>query len=206
MIKVEGDEMIYLAKSQVAKNAIATRDFEGSWVDGPDGSYFSLRRVSTTTPAVPRLSIPMLSEKVTIFDEKKGPIIVISPLAESKKPIIICSPVVGKKNPLVVTSPNAEGGRPIVICSPVARRNPFSMWSPVLEKVRNPVGSPIVRTKTSIAIHSSMVDKNAAGVTSPVELRSFKRVDSHWVRPGEKTSRLRMFVHNNLHTIRTQAV
>ena len=159
-----------------------------------------MRRVSATTRATPKLAIPKLSEKVTIFDEKKGPVVIISPLAEAKRPIIICSPVVGKKNPIVVTNPDAEGGRPIVICSPVAKRNPFSRWAPVVEMVRNPVGSPIVRTKTSIAIHASGTDKGVS--PTGVEPRPFKRVDSHWVRPGEKTSRLRMFVQNNLHTIR----
>jgi pyoverdine/dityrosine biosynthesis protein Dit1 len=200
MIKVEGDEMIYLARSQVAKNAIASPNFEGSWVDGPDGSYYSLRRVSPTIRAAPKLAIPKLSEKVTIYDEKKGPVVIISPLSEAKRPIIICSPVVGKKNPIVVTNPDAEGGRPIVICSPVAKRNPFSRWAPVVEMVRNPVGSPIVRTKTSIAIHSSGTENGVSPTVA--EPRPFKRVDSHWVRPGEKTSRLRMFVQNNLHTIR----
>ncbi|OAG16790.1 hypothetical protein CC77DRAFT_902224, partial [Alternaria alternata] len=44
MIKVEGDEFMYLAKAQVARKALESPDFDGSWVDGPDGSYFSLKR------------------------------------------------------------------------------------------------------------------------------------------------------------------
>ncbi|KAF1942551.1 hypothetical protein EJ02DRAFT_502798 [Clathrospora elynae] len=49
MIKVEGDEFMYLAKAQVARKALESPDFDGSWVDGPHGSYFSLKRKSTST-------------------------------------------------------------------------------------------------------------------------------------------------------------
>lgn len=207
MIKVDGDEFLYLAKSVVAKKALASNNFTGSWVNGPDGSYFSLKHATACVPTPTKLVIPQVSvEKITIFDEKKGAIVVVSPMAENRSPIVICSPVVGRKNPIVVTNP--DGGRPpIIICSPHSRRSVASLWTPVLQKVRNPVGSPIVRTKTSIAICSSVVEKNGATVTSsPIEPRPFKRVDSHWVRPGEQTSRLRMFIQNNLPQLRSQAV
>lgn len=204
MIKVEGDEFIYLARSAVAKKALASNDYTGCWVNGPDGSYFSLKRTAARVPTLTKLVVPQMAvEKVTIFDEKKGAIVVVSPLAEKQRPIVICSPVVGRKNPIVVTNPT--DGRPIVICSPQSRRSAASLWSPVLQKVRNPVGSPIVRTKTSIAICSPVAEKNGATVSqTPVEPRPFKRVDSHWVCPGEQTSRLRMFVQN--HVLRSQAV
>ncbi|KAL1609644.1 dityrosine synthesis enzyme [Nothophoma quercina] len=207
MIKVDGDEFLYLAKSVVAKKALASNNFTGSWVNGPDGSYFSLKHATACVPTPTKLVIPQVSvEKITIFDEKKGTIVVVFPMAENRSPIVICSPVVGRKNPIVVTNP--DGGRPpIIICSPHSRRSVASLWTPVLQKVRNPVGSPIVRTKTSIAICSSVVEKNGATVTSsPIEPRPFKRVDSHWVRPGEQTSRLRMFIQNNLPQLRSQAV
>lgn len=154
-----------------------------------------------------KLIIPQVAvEKVTIFDEKKGTIVVVSPLAENLRPIVICSPVVERKNPVVVTD-GGQPGRSIVICSPQSRRSASSLWSPVLQRVRNPVGSPIVRTKTSIAICSPVSEKNSAAVTeAPVEPHPFKRVDSHWVRPGEKTSRLRIFVQSNLHQLRSQVV
>jgi hypothetical protein len=207
MIKVEGDELLYLARSAVAKKALAGKDYTGSWVNGPDGSYFSLKRATARVPTPTKLVIPQMAvEKVTIFDEKKGAIVVVSPMAEKQRPIVICSPVVGRKSPIVVTNPT-DGGRPIVICSPQSRRSAASLWSPVLQKVRNPVGSPIVRTKTSIAICSPVAEKNGASVTqTPIEPRPFKRVDSHWVRPGEQTSRLRMFIQNNLPQLRSQAI
>lgn len=205
MIKVEGDELIYLARSAVAKKALASSDYTGSWVSGPDGSYFSLKRAATRVPAPTKLVIPRMTvEKVTIFDEKKGAIVVVSPLAERQHPIVICSPVVGRKSPIVVTNPE-NGGRPIVICSPLSKRSAASLWSTGLQKVRNPVGSPIVRTKTSIAICSPVAEKSGANVSQiPMEPRPFKRVDSHWVRPGEQTSRLRMFVRD--HVLRSQVV
>jgi hypothetical protein len=196
MIKVEGDEFIYLARSAVAKKALASNNYTGSWINGPDGSYFSLKRAAARQPTPTKLVIPQMAvEKVTIFDEKKGAIVVVSPLAEKQRPIVICSPVVGRKNPIVVTNPE-NGGRPIVICSPQARRSASALWSTGLQKVRNPVGSPIVRTKTSIAICSPVAEKNGATVSqTPIEPRLFKRVDSHWVRPGEQNSRLRMLVN-----------
>ncbi|KAF2853658.1 hypothetical protein T440DRAFT_515160 [Plenodomus tracheiphilus IPT5] len=125
MIKVEGNEFLYLARAQVARKALENPDFEGSWVDGPDGSYFSLKRKSAATPeghGVPRLvipeSVPFTTGKLSVFNQnKKSTIVIVSPIAEKKKPIIICSPVVGKNRPIVVTSPTAEGQRPIVICS-----------------------------------------------------------------------------------------
>lgn len=207
MIKVEGDEFLYLARSAVAKKALASSDYTGSWVNGPDGSYFSLKRAAPHTSVPMKLIIPQVAvEKVTIFDEKKGTIVVVSPLAENLRPIVICSPVVERKNPVVVTD-GGQPGRSIVICSPQSRRSASSLWSPVLQRVRNPVGSPIVRTKTSIAICSPVSEKNSAAVTeAPVEPHPFKRVDSHWVRPGEKTSRLRIFVQSNLHQLRSQVV
>lgn len=61
MIKVEGDEFMYLAKAQVARKALESPDFDGSWVDGPDGSYFSLKRKSAATKdavTLPELIIP----------------------------------------------------------------------------------------------------------------------------------------------------
>lgn len=209
MIKVEGDEFVYLARSAVARKALASSKYTGSWINGPDGSYFQLKRAAGRVPTPPKLSIPTMTvEKVTIFDEKKGAIVVVSPMAEKQNPIVICSPVVGRKNPIVVTNPS-DGSRPIVICSPQSRRSAASLWATSLQKVRNPVGSPIVRTKTSIAICSSANERNDASATkSPVEPRPFKRVDSHWVRPGEQmhSSRLRSFITSNLSQLRSQAV
>lgn len=204
MIKVEGDDLIYLARSAVAKKALASSEYTGSWVNGPDGSYYSLKRAATRLPIPSKLIIPQVTvEKVTIFDQKKGAIVVVSPMAEKQNPIVICSPVVGRKHPIVVTNPS-DGSRPIVICSPQARRSAASLWAPVLQKVRNPVGSPIVRTKTSIAICSSGAEKTATN--TPIDPRPFKRVDSHWVRPGEQpTSRLRSFITANLPQLRAQA-
>lgn len=53
IIKVEGDELLYLARAEVAKKAIAGTDFEGSWVDGPNGSYFGLKRTAPEIKAIP---------------------------------------------------------------------------------------------------------------------------------------------------------
>ncbi|KAF2031087.1 hypothetical protein EK21DRAFT_18352, partial [Setomelanomma holmii] len=44
MIKVEGDEFMYLARAQIARKALESPDYSGAWVEGPDGSYFSLKR------------------------------------------------------------------------------------------------------------------------------------------------------------------
>ncbi|KAF2195181.1 hypothetical protein K469DRAFT_515510, partial [Zopfia rhizophila CBS 207.26] len=44
IIKVEGDELMYLARAEVAKVAVSGSSFEGSWVSSPNGGYFNLKR------------------------------------------------------------------------------------------------------------------------------------------------------------------
>jgi hypothetical protein len=44
MVKVEGDEFLYLGRAQIARKALESPDYIGSWVNGPDGSYFHLKR------------------------------------------------------------------------------------------------------------------------------------------------------------------
>lgn len=212
MIKVEGDEFMYLARAQLARKALESSEYDGSWVDGPDGSYFSLKRKTAATAevhGVPKLvipeSTPMATEKVSFFNQnRKSTIVLVSPVNEKKKPIIICSPVVGKNRPIIVTSPTADGQRPIVICSPVGRKQ--AMFSPIADKVRSPVGSPIVRTKTSVIACDTMLEKGATVTVSPIELNPLRRQDSHFVRSPEK-NRLRKLlpVISMLRSIRSQS-
>ncbi|KAF2687667.1 hypothetical protein K458DRAFT_360217 [Lentithecium fluviatile CBS 122367] len=86
IIKVEGDELLYLARSQVARNAMAGPDFEGAWVDGPDGSYFSVRR---TAPAAVETNVripePASVEQATIVHEREMPTVVITPIQPMKR-------------------------------------------------------------------------------------------------------------------------
>lgn len=212
MIKVEGDEFMYLARAQIARKALESPDYEGSWVDGPDGSFFSLKRKSATPAGVhgvPQLvipqTVPVTTEKVSIFNQnKKSTIVIISPIAEKKKPIIICSPVVGKNSPIVVTSPTAEGQRPIVICSPVGRKQ--AMFSPITDKVRSPIGSPIVRRKTSVAACDPVAEKGATVTVSPIETNPLRRQDSHFVRSPEKNKLRKLLpVISMLRSIRSQS-
>ncbi|KAF1848412.1 uncharacterized protein K460DRAFT_240249, partial [Cucurbitaria berberidis CBS 394.84] len=49
MIKVEGDEFMYLGRAQIARKALESPEYDGSWVDGPNGSYFSLKRKLAST-------------------------------------------------------------------------------------------------------------------------------------------------------------
>jgi pyoverdine/dityrosine biosynthesis protein Dit1 len=208
MIKVEGDDFMYLAKAQVARKALQSLDFEGSWVDSPDGSYFSLKRKSASTDATatPKLVIPeTLTQKVSVFNEnKKGTIVLVTPISEKKKPIIICSPVVGKNKPIVVTSPTADGQRPIVICSPVRRKQ--AMFSRIADEVRSPVGSPIVRRKTSVIACDPTAEKGATVTVSPIGSSPLSRQDTHFVQSKEK-NRLRKLVPviSMLRSIRSQS-
>ncbi|KAF2278854.1 uncharacterized protein EI97DRAFT_448670 [Westerdykella ornata] len=48
-IKVAGDDIIYIGKAEIVKAAIEAGDFEGGWVEGPEGGHFALR---STQPAV----------------------------------------------------------------------------------------------------------------------------------------------------------
>lgn len=206
MIKVEGDDFMYLAKAQVARKAMQSSDFEGSWVDGPDGSYFSLKRKSADAPKAvtpPKLVIP--TEKVSVFNHnKKSTIVLVTPVNEKKRPIIICSPVVGKNTPIVVTSPAGEEGRPIVVCSPIGRRQ--AMFSPIAEKMRSPIGSPIVRTKTSVIACDPTAEKGAAAVVPHMQTGHLVRQDTHFVQSSEKNKLRKLLpVISMLRSIRSQS-
>lgn len=190
MIKVEGDEYMYLARAQIARKALESPDFTGSWVDGPDGSYFSLKRTggaaAAETPAATQVT-PV--GKVSVYNEqKKTMIVIVSPIAEKKNPLVICSPVVGKA-PIIVNSPTAEGQRPIIVCSPGAK----SVFSPFAEKVRSPIGSPIARRKTSVAVCSPLGEKGPQVTVSPVDApMGIRRQDTHFVQSKEKNKLRRL--------------
>lgn len=212
MIKVEGDEFMYLARAQLARKALESPDYDGSWVDGPDGSYFSLKRKTAprADPAsLPSLIIPeptpMATEKVSIFNKnRKSTFVIVSPIAEKKKPIIICSPVVGKNKPIVVTSPTAEGQRPIVICSPLGRSH--AMFSPIADRVRSPIGSPIVRTKTSVVACEPVTEKGTSVNDSSMQPNSLSRQDTNFVRRGERNKLRKLIpVLTLLRSIRSQS-
>ncbi|KAL4886022.1 Pyoverdine/dityrosine biosynthesis protein-domain-containing protein [Aspergillus karnatakaensis] len=45
LVKVQGSGVSYLTRSSIARDAIASGEFEGVWVEGSDGGYFEIRRV-----------------------------------------------------------------------------------------------------------------------------------------------------------------
>lgn len=188
MIKVEGDEFLYLGRAQIARKALESPDFTGSWFNGADGSYFRLKRKSGTAaePVVtpPKLLIPEVvnASKVSVYNEqKKSTIVIVSPVVEKQNPIVICSPIVGK-NPIIVNSPTTEGQRPIVICSPGKQ----SLFSPIGDKVRSPIGIPASRHRTSVAVCSPLGEKGPVVSVSPIEPRGIKRQDTHFVQSKER--------------------
>ncbi|KAF2001466.1 hypothetical protein P154DRAFT_464448 [Amniculicola lignicola CBS 123094] len=63
IIQVEGDDMMYLVRAEVAKNAIHGDKFKGSWVSGPNGSYFSLKRSAPIAQVIDeeKLSLKLIS-------------------------------------------------------------------------------------------------------------------------------------------------
>jgi hypothetical protein len=63
ILKLDGDDMLYLARAEVAKTAIQGPGYNGAWVDGPNGPYFNLQRTNSFVP----------ESTVTISDEKKRP-------------------------------------------------------------------------------------------------------------------------------------
>ncbi len=186
MVKVEGDEFVYLCRSQLARKAMESPEYEGDWVNGPDGSYFSLKRKTAgteeTAAAPAPAATPAAKEKLQLFTQNKK-VTFVSPIGEDMNPIVICSPVVSKNNPIVVNSPTVEGQRPIVICSPIGRKQ--AIFAPIADKVRSPIGSPIVRRKTCVvALDGSEKSGNAAG--TPIGPTDLKRQDTHFVHAKEK--------------------
>lgn len=138
IIKVEGDELLYLARAEVAKKAMASSDFEGSWVEGPNGSYFSLTRKAA--PAV-------VNTQPEIAQEKKMPMapLRISAEAVREKPeaplVDIFSPVAAAMHilsPVIDIRPLNKRTMSVVI--PVGTQYTFSsflrnMWSYVVTGV-----------------------------------------------------------------------
>ncbi|KAI1124423.1 Pyoverdine/dityrosine biosynthesis protein-domain-containing protein [Nemania abortiva] len=52
IVKVEGDDIMYLTKASVARQAIAGGKYVGGWVDaGDEGGYFLLRKVGSELPS-----------------------------------------------------------------------------------------------------------------------------------------------------------
>ena len=207
MVKVEGDEFLYLCRSQVARKAMESPEFNGSWVDGPDGSYFNLKRKTegaAEEPAPANDAAPAATEKLSIFNQnKKSTIVLISPVGEHMKPIVICSPVVSKNNPIVINTPTQEGQRPIVICSPVGRKT--AMFAPIADKVRSPIGSPIVRRKTSVMAVDT-ANKDASATVTPIGPAELRRQDTHFVHAKEKNKMRRLLpVISMLRAIKSQS-
>lgn len=108
IIKVEGDELLYVARAEVAKKAIAGTDFEGSWVEGPNGSYFSLKRTEPEVRAI--LSAPTAP---TVLSENKT----------GSRPLKLSTDVVKRPTPCMdIVSPVAAA---ICILSPVIEIKPL---------------------------------------------------------------------------------
>ncbi|KAF2477698.1 uncharacterized protein BDR25DRAFT_275034 [Lindgomyces ingoldianus] len=61
IIKIEGDELMYLARADVAKLAVNGSNFEGSWVTSPNGGYFGLKRKGTKQATEKDTSIAVVS-------------------------------------------------------------------------------------------------------------------------------------------------
>lgn len=189
MIKVEGDEFLYLARAQIARKALESPDYTGSFINGPDGSYFNLTRTGDAAAAAPKIVTPEATTgKVSVYNQqKKSTIVIVSPIAEKQNPVVICSPVVGK-TPIVINQPTAEGQRPIIVCSPGNK----SMFSPLAEKVRSPIGSPMVRRKTSVFTGSALGEKGPQVTVSPIDGgMGIRRQDTHFVQKSEKSNKLR---------------
>lgn len=51
ILKIEGDQTLYLAKAEVARAAISGGDYEGGWIEAPEGGHFSLKIRQTGTVA-----------------------------------------------------------------------------------------------------------------------------------------------------------
>jgi hypothetical protein len=68
MIKVQGDSMAYLGKSELVRLAIQSGDYEGGWVESPDGGHFSLKHARHTVVEI----IPSTNVKQTALEEKEN--------------------------------------------------------------------------------------------------------------------------------------
>jgi hypothetical protein len=60
------------------------------------------------------------------------------------------------------------------------------MFAPIADKVRSPIGTPISRRKTSVAVCSPLGEKGPIVTATPVQPQGIKRQDTHFVRSGER--------------------
>jgi pyoverdine/dityrosine biosynthesis protein Dit1 len=163
IIKVEGDELLYLARAEVAKAAVAGTDFEGSWVDGPSGSYFHLTRtaaveVAEKAPLTRRPTMAAMSRGVGAFLRlRKKEAAPMEPVAERTTPTPALS-MISEKSPLRISTQlagadesNADKLSPMVGIKPLEKnrrsmswfsskspntRSPMNLWSrPVVSAV-----------------------------------------------------------------------
>lgn len=96
IIKVEGDDMMYLARVDIARVAIKKgTDFTGSWVDGPNGSYFSLTR---TAPVVSQSPVVVIPQKPVL--DKRTTMVIVSPIMEK--------PMLKRRATIIIKSPISE--------------------------------------------------------------------------------------------------
>jgi pyoverdine/dityrosine biosynthesis protein Dit1 len=90
IIKVVGDDTIYLGKSEIVKTAIEHGDFEGGWVDDPAGGHFALTPISesrfnssTATECSSTISEVYPTQKPAIISQTKTmEVVVIAPVQE----------------------------------------------------------------------------------------------------------------------------
>jgi hypothetical protein len=80
------------------------------------------------------------------------------------------------------------------------------MFSPIADKMRSPVGSPIVRRKTSVIACDPAAGKGATVTVSPIGPSPLRRQDTHFVQSKEK-NRLRKLIPviSMLRSIRSQS-
>ncbi|KAF2008483.1 hypothetical protein BU24DRAFT_497934 [Aaosphaeria arxii CBS 175.79] len=96
IIKVEGDDLMYLARADVARVAIKTgTDFEGSWVDGPNGAYFHLTR----KPGITKAISPLVTSEKALLQKRRPTISLLSPIEK---------PVLHKRSTIIIRSPLQE--------------------------------------------------------------------------------------------------
>jgi pyoverdine/dityrosine biosynthesis protein Dit1 len=133
IIEVEGDELLYLARADVARQALKKgKHFEGSWSEGDRGAYFKLTRKDA--PSLPPL--------VTVL--RRSTTKLISPVAQKlkKKPTynMTSSPIAEKRQRRPTFVFQAPMNAPVEEVKPTLQKTSTVVWvsdineKPVLQK------------------------------------------------------------------------
>jgi pyoverdine/dityrosine biosynthesis protein Dit1 len=99
MIKIKGDDMLYLGKAEIVQKAVYTGEFEGEWVDDQaSGGHFALRPTPAISSAISVDTESASTVSTNFVDEKQSAMV----NTDAVEVLVIDSPLDATKGRLAV--------------------------------------------------------------------------------------------------------